>query len=343
MKKPEGVPQEAVWDPEDEEWCTGKRRANGDGIGEWKWWDAEEGFLICHAFFDDSSKLISAKRFHPNGELAEDIFYDEDGNHISIHFMSTDYTEEDFPESCFKNAWKAERIAGVSPKAYRFYDKQGNLLSLENDSKLEELKVGPENETAEQAVKRLDKVIDLIQKSENVDEDFLEELDDFHRPFKLEDVNEEQLSQYEEKLGVIFPPSYKEFVLKNGLIQFGKKNDTCRRMFFEYQPLTTELHAWQIDADKKYTKDIKEKIDKLITFSYGDAGLQICWFHCFDYNSLNPKTGEVFIYNFDQDETNTLLDDYSETMCEVKGFDCHMSEIVDEEIEFLLDTIESGF
>ncbi|MBW2960569.1 SMI1/KNR4 family protein [Mesonia aestuariivivens] len=339
MKKPIGVPKEARWNEEDEEWELGTRNRTGDEIGEWKWWDPDEGYLICHAFFsDDGKQLLSAKRFHPNGELASTIFFNKDRKELATYYTSTEDTYEHFPENPFKNVWKAERVVGVFPKEYNFYDKSGKLLSIEagRSSELEKLKTAPENETAEQAITRLNKVIAIVKENEDIDEDFLEELADLHQPYQIESVSEEKLAAKEQELGIKFPPSYKEFVLKHGLIQFGKTNDFNRRLFLDYNRLSTELLYWGIDADDDFSKETKSKLDKIITFSFGDEGLQAQWFHCFDYNTLNPETGEVSIMVFDQDDSNTPLENSSDVICEASGFDAHMSAIVDQEIEFIV-------
>lgn len=339
MKRPNTVSKEAKWNEDDYEWELGKRNKDGDKVGEWKWWEAQEGYLCCHAFFNDNGNLMSVKRFHANGEPSLELSYNKEGKELSTYYASAGDTMEYFPENSFKNAWKAERIVGSSPKAYDFYDKTGRLLSIQGDnaSELKKLKTAPENETAEQAINRLNKVITLLKENKDLDEEIIEELDILHKPYRTQTVSEKDLIGYEENLGIQFPPSYKEFVLKHGFIKFGEVNDFNRMLFSDYSVLSDSLAYWGIDSDKAFSKETKNKLDKIITFSYGDEGLQIEWFHCFDYNTLNPETGEVSVMDFCQDDSNTPLENSSTVICQGRGFDKHMSIIVNREIELLLD------
>lgn len=338
MKKPVTVPEEARWNEDNYEWELGKRNKNGDEIGEWSWWEASEGYLSCHAFFTDDGNLVSVKRFHPNGECSLELSYSQEGKELSVYYASEEDTMEYFPENRFKNAWKAERIVGSSPKAYNFYDKTGRQLSVlgNHTAEIEKLKTAPENETAEQAIKRLNKVITLLKENKDLDEEIIEELDILHKPHHIKTITETELNTYEKHLGVQFPPSYKEFVLKHGFIKFGEVNDFNRMLFSEYNVLSDSLAYWGIDSEKAFSKETKNRLDKIITFSYGDEGLQIEWFHCFDYNTLNPETGEVSVMDFCQDDSNTPLENSTTITCKGRGFDHHMSSIVNKEIEILL-------
>jgi len=66
MAKPANVPADARWNEDDNEWETGD--SNDNMIGEWKWWLAPNGHLVCHTFFDeDGSEDMSFTRFHQDG------------------------------------------------------------------------------------------------------------------------------------------------------------------------------------------------------------------------------------------------------------------------------------
>ncbi|UNY97408.1 hypothetical protein MQE36_09905 [Zhouia spongiae] len=66
-------------------------------------------------FFNDNGNLISAKRFHPNGEVSPEVSYDEERNELSTYYASVGDMMEYFHENSFKNAWKVERIVESSP------------------------------------------------------------------------------------------------------------------------------------------------------------------------------------------------------------------------------------
>ena len=338
-KKPATVPKAAIWNHEEEEWELGERNQEGDCIGEWKWWLAPSGHLCCHTFFDDEGKVISATRFHPNGEVSLELTHNEEGEEVSNYYRSTADTDEYFPDTSFNNAWRAEKKVGVSPTSYNFYDKANNLLSIQSDPNLNDLKQGKLGETAEQAIERFELVFSILKKKSKIDDDCIEEIEHHSRPYCLEKVSEEILEQHEQSLGVTFPPSYKNFVLKHGLFIFGKSNDYNRRMFLDYALMSEKLWTnWDFDAEKELSKEAKQRLDKIITFSYGDEGLQLEWYHCFDFNTLNPETGEVKIEDFNQDEMDALA--FNETKPYMgNGFDDYMRHIVDEEIEQILDEL----
>ncbi|MEC4113411.1 SMI1/KNR4 family protein [Myroides pelagicus] len=338
MKRPKTVPIEAVYDREEQQWVLGQNNALGQPIGEWKCW-AGEGYLSSNTFFSEEGELIRCDRFHPNGALAQQMSLDEQGEHQVTYYKAAVDTDEYFPHSPFVNAHKAVKQNNSSPSAYLFYDESDSQLSVfgDNQQEMTSLLKAKEGETAKQAVERLDCFIDLLMENENLDEDYVDEIDSGFRPVELEEVSAERLAQYEQDLGIEFPPSYKSFVLEKGFIQFGQYNEFNRRLFDEYSRLSDALGYWNIDSAIEFDQTTKEKLDNIITFSYGDEGLQLQWFHCFDYNTLNPDTAEVDIIDFDQDDCHNPLASCSEQMCVGRGFDNHISRIVDMEISLILD------
>lgn len=341
-KRPKNVPDAAIWNEEENEWELGKKNTKGKEIGEWNWWLAPNGHLCCQAFYSDSGKLTALKRFHPNGELASTLHYNEDGEEVKTYFKSTGNTNEAYPESYIKNTWEAR----TNPQdffEYDYFDKDGNHLSIVSVvPALKDLKNGPINETAKEAITRLNTVLDLINESEDIEDYEYEEdiyLDEKHRPHCVQEVTIEDLVKYEKELNIKFPPSYKNFVLENGLIVFGEYNDYQRMMFLDYAKLGDHLECdWGLDPKVDLSKEENDRLDKIITFSYGDEGLQTEWFHCFDYNTLNTETQEVEVVDFDQDKSYALVFKTSK-ICKTKGFDDYMSRVVDIEIKNIMDRI----
>ncbi len=111
-KRPKNVPKESQWNNKENEWELGKKNKNGKHIGELKWWLAPNGYLCCHSFYDDDGKIVSAKRYHPNGELAWEFLRGKNEDEVSIYYRSSEETDEYFPKSPFKNSWKASKIGG---------------------------------------------------------------------------------------------------------------------------------------------------------------------------------------------------------------------------------------
>ncbi|WP_108866300.1 SMI1/KNR4 family protein [Aquimarina aquimarini] len=339
---PAHVPKDAVWDEDDMEWGQGERNEEGDEIGEWKWWLAPTGHLCCHTFFDNEGNMESAKRYHPNGEIAMEMSYNSDGYEIRNYYRCTQETEEYFPdEECkLKGVWKASRKVGVSPLNYNFYNKSGELLDRQDVDFTRYVK-GPDSETAIQAIRRYEKVIKTIQKEVDITEDFEEDLELYWKPYFYKQISEDELQKHEISLGIVFPPSYKEFVVKYGLLIFGKESQCNRKMFLDYETMTDALKDyWNIDVEKEDSIEAKERLNKVFIFSTGDESLQSVYYHCLDFNTLNKETGEVSIVNFNQDEWGYFIEDERKEMCNTRGFDKHIRILVDEAIDDLLSEIE---
>ena len=94
---------------------------------------------------------------------------------------------------------------------------------------------------------------------------------------------------------------------------------------------------------KNWLKEAKN----LITFSFGDEGLQSVWYYCFDKRSLNSETGEMSVYSFSQDnwdfealeicDTGNFSNNTNYSSQNNYSFDKHISELINEQIDFLLD------
>jgi len=104
--RPNTVPAEAIWVAEDNEWELGQRNEDGDMIGEWKWWLAPTGHLVCHTFFkDDGSEDMTFTRFHQDGSFSQKGSYVDGVQHGEfISQRSKKPTTENFGPrvDCFK-------------------------------------------------------------------------------------------------------------------------------------------------------------------------------------------------------------------------------------------------
>lgn len=71
-QRPNTVPEEAVWNESENEWELGGKNKDGVEIGEWKWWLAPNGHLVCHTFFkEDGSGDLTFTRFHADGTFSQ--------------------------------------------------------------------------------------------------------------------------------------------------------------------------------------------------------------------------------------------------------------------------------
>ena len=104
--RPNTVPAEAIWVAHDNEWELGQRDEDGNMIGEWKWWLAPTGHLVCHTFFkDDGSQDMTFTRFHQDGTFSLKGTYKDGVQHGEfISQRSKNETTENFGPrvDCFK-------------------------------------------------------------------------------------------------------------------------------------------------------------------------------------------------------------------------------------------------
>jgi hypothetical protein len=125
-KRPVHVPTEAVWNANDNEWELGSKNAAGKPIGEWRWWLAPNGHLVCQTFFDDQGAILRSKRFHPNGEVSRQI---DSATHLDEYTRSTGPTTENFAYGTeTADVWKAIKRQGY-PVEFDYYDREGALLN----------------------------------------------------------------------------------------------------------------------------------------------------------------------------------------------------------------------
>ena len=304
MNKPKMVSKNAIWDEDEYEWQLGERNKEGQEVGDWIYW-TPEGHPSCVATFDSSGNVIE---------------------------------HEHFPRSGFAEVWSCRRRDDFG--GYDFYDKEGRLQSL--GPSIRKYEKGSIGETAEQAIKRFEETIAAIKQCDIVDHEYLDEINFFevHKIHCHQTVTEGELEEYEDKLNLIFPPSYKRFVLQYGLLIFGAENENNRKMILDFERMSDALNDyWNMDIEKEFSQDAQNRLKKIIAFSYGDEGLQLQWYHCFDFNTLNSKSGEVDVVDFDQDDSYGLAHG-SEEPCKSNGFDDHMRKIVDNHIGYVLDLIE---
>ncbi len=333
-KKPSTVPLEAIWNPSDNEWELGIKNKNGKYIGEWKWWLAPNGHLCCHTFFDDEGNIVSFKRFHPNGEVSQ-YGKGKNGKFTErVWLRSTAETPEGFPNYP-SYVWKAVQKTGTFPIKYDIYDKEDNHLNKKIEIP-DNLRIAEVDETAKQALNRLEEAILVVQKYRHKEDKFLQ---NYYKPVYFQKIKPEEICEAEKRLGIKFPPSYIDFITKYGLFKLGEKNKNYSCLIHPSQigRLSDALETkWDVNWED-YTPREKEIMDKIIYFSTGDEGLQLCWYCCFDFNTLNKETGEVQIIDFEQHDWSWMMYEDDIEIYMNKAFDEHITEVVDHAIQYIQD------
>ena len=195
---------------------------------------------------------------------------------------------------------------------------------------LDKLKKGTANETAKEALDRYERFIKIyIQDNDNYS---FEEL----APYYFKEVTELEIQEVENEFDFKFPPSYRNFILKNGLFRLGEYNYYESRLLemTDIEALYFELEEQWEESFNSFKEGELDQTKQLITFSYGDESQQMVWYYYFDKRSLNPATGEMAVSEFSQDD---WYDFDALPICEGNGFDKHISKLIDEQIDWLLD------
>lgn len=129
--KPQGVPENAIWNPKAEKWQLGTSNSENKPIGEWKWWRPETGIIAYILIHDDNGVAKSFTSFHPNGEIACEGTYLKNTVNKATHYRSTESTDVRFAFGTEgSEVWKAVQRSGF-PLTYDYYDKDGRHLNSE--------------------------------------------------------------------------------------------------------------------------------------------------------------------------------------------------------------------
>jgi hypothetical protein len=220
------VPADARWNAKDEEWELGEFNADGKRVGEWHYWDASDGHLICHSTFTSSGSLAEYTRYHPNGEPSQRGRLD-DGKWIEQCWMrSTAQTTERWePWGQPANCWMAKKIIGSVPIEFEYFDKEGYRLNAAGErmdavagkdfSKYLQSRNG---ETTQQALERYQAFFDaaLGRSSER-------SVDSFRLTVHGAPATQEEMARLEERvgLGVPMPAAWVKHVTSHGTFELG--------------------------------------------------------------------------------------------------------------------------
>ena len=126
MERPQGVPEEAFWSEDENEWCLAERDDEGEYHGVVKWW-RPDGTLCCVTDYVHGTPHGSFKRLHENGEVSREGGFESGQLHgTNVFHRSTGETTENFPHGLSDAVRRAEmdyehgRIV-----AARCYDAEG--------------------------------------------------------------------------------------------------------------------------------------------------------------------------------------------------------------------------
>ncbi len=113
VHRPDGVPKEAFWVKNENEWQLGSKKSRGvikkveHPVGEWRYW-RPDGTLCCIANFDEEGRQHGiVERFHNDGTLASSGMWKHGSRHGRFVFIqSHNPTDEHYPSNY--ETWRYE-------------------------------------------------------------------------------------------------------------------------------------------------------------------------------------------------------------------------------------------
>ncbi len=239
--RPDTVPENAVWNPSENEWELGKKNENGVSIGEWKWWLAPNGHLCCHTIYSgDSGNDFTYTRYHPDGTPSrKGTFVEGKEDGVTVYTKSENPTEEYFAlpfNKEFEDIWIGElTYESGSIVEEKYYDKEGNVIDLNYYIKqdVEDDEVDEDDEVEEKIEATFDSVDEASERWIREGKIFKDNINDWLDIMYIDDKQPEDpcpeetrrdmgpyvLRQIEEfnskgehsKLRELFPPDYDPF------------------------------------------------------------------------------------------------------------------------------------
>lgn len=324
--KPDCVPAEAVWNGAEKEWEIGEKKADGTHVGDWKWWLAPAGYLVCETTHADDGSILYGRRYHPNGEVSRIV---EKGK-PSIFFASDEPTIEMYPPG---------DISGRSVKAITargfydadHYDADGNLIDCKMN--LNNYK-SVDGESVDEAFARLDRFIADIPKH-YADYDNIREVVESYRPKFGDKLTAADIAAIEKKFSITLPPSYVEFVTTRGLLQLREAAE-----FFEPEEFETlaDVLGNPDEADIDFSDEPihKATLEKCVTYATGYE--LYVRYYTFNFNVLNEQ-GEPAMVRFHDSEWGYILDNDFFEPCATTI----MQELVSEAIDTTIDSIANAY
>lgn len=130
MEKHQNIPQNAVYNSEQNQWEIGERNQNGKPIGIWNYWWADTGHLCCTTVFESLDKDFIFSRFHPDGTYSWKGEFKND-TYVGLSYYQkskNETTELVFIEEIYKNAFRG--IYNWNNHTWQFFNEQNIPIDI---------------------------------------------------------------------------------------------------------------------------------------------------------------------------------------------------------------------
>jgi len=129
--RPASVPADARWNAGENEWESGEYNAQGNPVGEWKWWLAPKGYLCCHTFYKgENGEVMTFTRYHEDGTPSRIGTYVNGEPFGNITWIRSDHpTIEEYPGNAGEKVWKTvSTVRNGYTVEEHYYDKDGHEI-----------------------------------------------------------------------------------------------------------------------------------------------------------------------------------------------------------------------
>lgn len=140
-KRPAQVPKEAKWNGDEKEWELGVKKKE-KLIGNWKWWLAPKGYLVCETNFDDKGNILNYSRFHADGTFSQKgkVTYENGKRVFSFveYQRSKEKTTEYFGADVHPSIWKMEITDQKGKRTVNYFLEDGTKVDQDYKGKRKE-------------------------------------------------------------------------------------------------------------------------------------------------------------------------------------------------------------
>ena len=283
------------------QWHKGKLYRKKRPIGRYTIWDVETT-LLHDGEYTREGKIIWFTSYHPNEIIGREVTYDELTNTTKVVYRSCDNpasslitplrdAEKGYAQKVYEGQlpYDFSDLFNGSPEGVSFFTEEGVLISIytkENyDQLVRQYFETNKGEKWAAALLRLNNYWTALEaqlKKDNIS------YDDYFSVHFTKPVSETEIGKAEERLGFLFPESYKSFITQKGLLSFGNIRDNegklTQRMLHPNEMNTIEnlLDEDNTGDFEEYYQLPKEKRVKIIAFFKDQEDIQYEGWIAFD-------------------------------------------------------------